>query len=145
MKTFYTTIFLSLLFFPLLYSQDCTGYHQYHCTYADYTFFYSRQSKSTLFKRGQSSEFRIITYGGEEYYVAICAHRKFGDVQFKIMEANNERTLIYDNSQDNYATSVIFTNDVTRDLIIEVTVPPGSKNDNDRRCVGMLVEFKKIE
>lgn len=128
-----------------VYSQDCTGYHQYHCTYADYTFFYSRQSKSALFKRGQTSEMKIVTYGDEEYYIGICAHRKFGDVQFKILMDNDERTLIYDNAMDEYAKSVTFSNETTRNLIVEVSVPPSNKGEMDRRCVGVIVQFKKNE
>ena len=128
-----------------LSAQDCTGYHQYHCVYADYTFFYSRQSKSTLFQRGQTSELNMVAYGGEDYYVGVCAHRKFGDIHFKIMEDNEQRTLIYDNTKDEFASSVIFSNENTRNLIIEVSVPEGKGSDKDRRCVGVIIQFRKVE
>lgn len=137
-------LYILLLFgFSLLYAQDCTGYHQYHCTYADYTFFYSRQSKSALFKRGQTSEMKIIAYGGEDYYIGVCAHRKFGDIHFRIVEDNDERTVIYDNTQDDFSQSVVFSNEITRNLIVEVTVPPGKKSEMDRRCVGVIIQFRK--
>jgi hypothetical protein len=129
-----------------VYSQDCTDYHQYHCVYADYTFFYSRQSKSALYKPGQSNELRIVAYSGEDYYVAVCAHRKFGNVHFKIMEDNASRKVFYDNANDNYSESIMFSNDITRNLIIEVSVPEGdSKDANDRRCVGVVIEFRKTD
>jgi len=125
-------------------TQDCTDYHQYHCLYADYTFFYSKQSKSALFRQGQISELRVIAYSGEDYYVSVCAHRKFGDIRFRIIEDNTERRIIYDNSTDNYSESVIFTNEITRNLIIEVSVPEGdNKTSNDRRCVGVVIQFRK--
>ena len=124
-------------------AQDCTDYHQYHCLYGDYTFFYSRQSKSALFKRGQTSELRIVAYGGEEYYISVCAHRKFGQIKYRILEDNETRNVIYDNSKDGFAESVTFNNKVTRNLIIEVAVPEGDKKDNDRRCVGVVVQFRK--
>lgn len=130
--------------FTLAYMQDCTDYHQFHCQYADYTFFYSRQSKSALFKRGQSSELKIIAYGGEDYYVAVCAHRKFGDIHFRIMEDSQDSTLIYDNADDEYSESIVFSNEVTRNIIIEVEVPEGSgKNYTERRCVGVVIQFRK--
>jgi hypothetical protein len=135
-------VFLSL--FSAVKSQDCTDYHKYQCQYADYTFFYSRQSKSMLSQRGQTSQLRMVAYGGEDYYVAVCAHRKFGDLHFKIYVDNLSHTLIYDNAQDNYATSIIFGNDVTRNLIIDVTVPEGVGKENlERRCVGVVIEFRK--
>ncbi len=142
-------VFVILIFILSLggvYSQDCTGYHQYHCLYADYTFFYSRQSKSALFRHGQTSKLNIVAYGGEDYYVAVCAHRKFGNIQFKIIEDNEDKSLIYDNASDDYAESVIFSNNVTRNLIIEVTVPEGSDpGSSDRRCVGVVIQFRKTE
>ena len=126
------------------FAQDCTDYHQFHCQYADYTFFYSRQSKSALFKRGQTSELKIIAYGEEDYYIAVCAHRKFGDIHFRILEDTEDSTLIYDNAENEYSESVIFTNELTRNLIIQVRVPEGtSKGDTDRRCVGVVIQFRK--
>ena len=138
----FTVLFV---FFQIGKSQDCTDYHQFQCTYADYTFFYSQQSKSMLFMRGQTHDVSIIAYAGEDYYITVCAHHKFGDLQFKIFEDNSNHTLIYDNSLDNYSNSIVLSNQRTRNLIIEVTVPIGKGNERDRRCVGVLVEFKKTE
>jgi hypothetical protein len=112
--------------------------------YADYTFFYSKQSKSALFKPGQTSEIKIVAYGGEDYYVAICAHRKFGNVRFRILEDNAAKQVIYDNAADNYSESIIFSNTATRNLIIEVSVPEAEgSTSGERRCVGVVIEFRK--
>lgn len=148
MKNIQTLLFITLFLSPLLsFAQDCTDYHQYHCMYADYTFFYSRQSKSALFRRGQTSELKIVAYSGEDYYIAVCAHRKFGDIQFKILEDNANKTLIYDNAEDEYAESLIFSNEVTRNLIIQVSVPDADikESADDRRCVGVVIEFRKTD
>jgi hypothetical protein len=136
---------LSFLSFKLA-AQDCTDYHQYHCLYSDYTFFYSKQSKSSLFKQGQTSEMKIVAYSGEDYYIAVCAHRKFGDIHFRILEDNDKRQIIYDNASDNYSETITFSNDITRNLIIEVTVPEGDDSSSgDRRCVGVVIQFRKTE
>ncbi len=138
-------LFFAFIFTYSAYSQDCTDYHQFHCPYGDYTFFYSRQSKSALFKRGQSSQLKIIAYGGEDYYIAVCAHRKFGDLHFRILEDTPEKKVIYDNAKDSYKNSIVFSNEITRNLIVEVTVPEGEGDKNDRRCVGVVVQFRKSE
>jgi len=128
------------------FAQDCTEYHQFHCLYADYTYFYSRQSKSALFRKGQTSELKIVIYGGEDYYIAVCAHRRFGDLHFKILEDNEDSTLIYDNAEHDYANSVTFTNEVTRDVIIVVSVPgEPEKGKIERRCVGVVIQFRKTK
>ncbi len=146
-----TKILLGLAILPFLssftlFAQDCTDYHQYHCLYSDYTFFYSKQPKSALFKQGQTSEIKIIAYSGEDYYVAVCAHRKFGDIHFRILEDNAGRKVIYDNATDNYSESITFSNDVTRNMIIEVSVPEvDSGSSSDRRCVGVVIQFRKTD
>ncbi len=127
-------------------AQDCTDYHQYHCVYADYSFFYSRQSKSALFRPGQTSELKIVAYTGEDYYIAVCAHHKFGDIRLRILEDTPAQRVIYDNAKNNYEESITFSNQVTRNLIIEVSVPEGDeKSANDRRCLGVVIEFRKTD
>ncbi len=137
---------LSIIITICSFAQDCTGYHQFHCLYGDYTFFYSRQSKSALFKRGQTSEFKIIAYGEEDYYISVCAHRKFGDLRLRIIEDCKDSTIIYDNADFDYSDHVIFTNESTRNLIIEVSVSEGSEREmNEYRCVGLVVQFRKTD
>jgi hypothetical protein len=145
MKNIILILFALIVFTPVVSNaQDCTDYHQYHCMYADYTFFYSRQSKSALFKQGQSSELKIVAYTGEDYYIAVCAHKKFGNIRFRLLEDNEGRKVIYDNATDNYAESLTFSNEVTRNMILEVSVPEGDASDaSDRRCVGVVIEFRK--
>jgi hypothetical protein len=141
-------IILSLLLFFLLsigYSQDCTGFHQYRCSYADYTFFYSRQSKSIQFRKGQSSEFQIIAYGGEEYYLAVCGSQKLDKIRFCIIEDNPEKTVLYDNATNEYLNSINFINEVTRNLIIQLSVPEGSARESKNiGCIGFVIQLRKI-
>lgn len=145
MKRIILILFITLLSYPAIsFGQDCTDYHQYHCLYADYTFFYSRQSKSALFRPGQTSEMKIITYSGEDYYVAVCAHRKFGNIHLRLLEDDANKKVIYDNAQDNYSEFITFSNEVTRNIIIEVSVPMGNnKEAEERRCVGVVIQFRK--
>lgn len=146
MRLYSYLLLLFILFLKpaYIFAQDCTDYHQYHCLYADYTFFYSKQSKSALFKQGQVSELKIIAYSDEDYYISVCAHRKFGEIRFRILEDNASRRVIYDNADDNYSESITFSNAVSRNLIIEVSVPEGDSNSsNDRRCVGVVIQFRK--
>ncbi|NJK86687.1 MAG: hypothetical protein HC906_12680 [Bacteroidales bacterium] len=145
---FFLQLTLMLLLSNLVYSQDCTDYHQYQCTYADYSFFYSRQSKSFLTSKGQTTEIRIIAYEGEDYYVAVCGNKKFGKLQLRIIEDDADKTVLYDNATNDYLESITFTNEATRNLILEVTVPSDqgtSKESKDLKCVGVVVQFRKTK
>ena len=139
---------LSLLLFciwAICFGQDCTEFHQYHCSYADYTFFYSRQSKSIQFRKGQSSDIQFIAYGGEEYYLAVCCSQKLGKIRFQIIEDNPERTVLFDNANNQYVNSINFTNEVTRNLIIRLSVAAGtSKESKNIGCVGVVIQLKNI-
>ncbi len=145
MRKLFVFIALLIITIPIVLAQDCTGFHKYHCLYADYSFYYSKQSKSTLMSHGQTTSLNIVAYGGEEYYVGLCAHRKFGDLKMRILEDSEEKTVIYDNAQDDFAQNVTFINEKTRNLIIEVSVPEDKSDENNRRCVGILIEYKDLD
>jgi len=139
---------LSFLFFTsTVFSQDCTDYHEFTCIFADWTYFYSRQSKSALFQRGQTSQLKFISYGGEDYYISVCTHRKFSPIRFKVFEDNEKKDLLYDNISEDFINTVSFANNRTRKLIIEIVISESEPNDdpNERKCVGVLIQFKKSE
>lgn len=132
------------MLFSISYGQDCTDFHQYHCSYEDYTFFYSRQSKSIQFRKGQSSEIQVIAYGGEEYYLAVCGSKKLGKIRFRIIEDNPDSTVLFDNANNNYLNSINFTNEVTRNLIIQLSVAAGSARESkETGCVGIVIQLRK--
>jgi hypothetical protein len=49
--------------------------------------------------------------------------------------------LLYDNSAENFTDTVKFNNDVTKKLILKVSVPEehNQKSDGKERCVGVLI------
>ncbi|SRR6056297_1070998 len=123
-------------------SQNCTNYHIDNCRWADRTFLYSRQSRSALFKPGMTSKFKIVVYGGEEYYISIDGHRKLGDIRLRILEENEKKTVLYDNAEFKYEKFFYFKNSLTKDLTIEVSTKENEKHKNKEFCVGVLIEFR---
>lgn len=126
-------------------AQDCFYYHEYFCKYPDNSYFYSGQSRSALFAYGMSSEFKFITFGGEDYHISICFERKFKVVRFRLLEDNADKTVLYDNKDRNYETTMTFTNNTARKLIVEISVPEDEtgKGSQDLKCVGVLIHFRK--
>ena len=139
------TRLLPFLLLPLFSgAQECVNYHIDHCRWADRTFLYSRQSRSAYFTPGMKSEFRIIVYGGEEYYISVDGHRKLGDIRVRVFEENDNRTLLYDNAEFRYEAYFYFKNSRTRDLLVEVTTeePDDPAEGQERYCLGVLIEFR---
>lgn len=143
MKILFYSILLTFITFTG-FGQDCTDYHQYHCPYAGYTYYYSRQSKSFQFHKGQSTEIQIVAYAGEDYYLAVCGNQKLGKIRFRIMEDNAAKTVLFDNAENDYSESVIFTNEATKNLIIELSTPDGSSHESKYTgCIGLVIQFRK--
>ncbi len=120
------------------YENKCDGYGP--------PFKYSGQSKSTVFKKGQTSSFYLVTYGGYEYSVSICQDRNLKGIFFKIREDNPQKTILYDSSveEDDMLWKQFYVKKSKR-LIIEVTVPE-SEDENERYkksvgCVAVVVEY----
>ena len=128
------------------YGQDCTNYHVENCRWADRSYLYSRQSRSAVFTPGMTSEFQMVVYGGEEYYISVGAHRKLGDIRLRIFDDKEKKSLLYDNAKYNYEEYFYFKNTQTRDLIVEITTkePDNNNETGERYCLGVLVEFKNI-
>jgi hypothetical protein len=132
------------LFSLLLSAQDCFYYHEYFCKFPNDTYFYSGQSRSALFSAGMSSQFKMITFGGEDYNISICYERKFKNVRMRLLEDNEQNTVLYDNAEHHYQQTMSFSNNTARRLIIEISVPedPASKTQ-ELHCVGVLIHFRK--
>lgn len=126
----------------VLTAQDCTDYHIENCRWADRTFLYSRQSKSALFTPGMKSNFSIVVYSGEEYYISVSGHRKLGDIHVRLKDDDENNTVLYDNANFKYEDFFYFKNALTKKLIIEVSVKENEKYKNEKFCIGVLIEFR---
>ena len=112
---------------------------------------YSGQSKSGVFELGQSSEFKMTTYGGFEYSVSLCADKQLKGIFFRIKEKSNNGTVLYDGQAegDEMNWKQFYIED-SKSLIIEVVVPEGdeSKGEIDYEdtygCVAIIIEYNKI-
>lgn len=152
MRHFIVLSIFSLAFYlpySQLQAQKCVDYHTGYCPIPDYSFFYNQQSKSFELALGQSAEIRIIAYENTEYYISACAHRKYKRYQLRILEDNDNRSVLFDNSRMGFIDSVKFLNQTTRRLILEITVPEEGNNpegdDGKPKCAGILIATRLRE
>lgn len=138
-------LIVAIMQFSISKSQDCVYYHEYFCKFPNSSYFYSGQSRSALFAYGMTSEFKLVTFGGEDYSISICYQHKVKNVRMRLLEDNSERTVLYDNLDANYQTTMTFSNNVARKVIIELSVPedPTGKDKDNLHCVGVLIHFRK--
>lgn len=154
---------------PASTAQYCSNYHRAACKASGKRdgFRYNGQSRSALFEGGQTSEFQIVVYKGNDYRIALCNDNNLGQLRMRIIAVKRvpvkqevyeqvkneygeveekavtettykrEREVIYDNSQDSYATEVTFSVETSQKLIIEITAEGGT---GELGCVGVLIE-----
>lgn len=130
-------------FTPII-AQDCYYFHEYQCKFPDKTFYLNGQSRSALFTYGMVSQFKMVTFGGEDYHISICYQFKVKNVRLRLIEDNDDKTVLYDNSENKYATEVSFSNNIARKIIVEISIPdePNVK-DRQPQCVGVLIHSRK--
>lgn len=131
---------LLLFLFASLYSQECKDYHLAFCPIPDFTYYYNQQSRSTEISVGNTKEVHIIVYENTDYYISVCKHRKFNTLQFKLF-TEDPRELLYDNATNAYSDTIKFSNQETRKLVIELSIPKEKNDPSDRkkRCAGVLI------
>ena len=123
------------------FGQDCTDFHKYQCTFADYTFFLSRQSKSFPSAKGQTTKLQVIAYEGETYFMSVCTNKKFGVLHFRILEDDADKTVLFDNADNGYNESVIFTNEVTKNLIYDTRLEFLAIDERHRTIINKTVDY----
>ncbi|MDX9847867.1 MAG: hypothetical protein RBT74_12870 [Tenuifilaceae bacterium] len=121
--------------------QACGDFHTRSCPIPDFSYYYDQQSTSFALKVGESAEVNIVVFERSDYFLSVCSHKRFKNINIRILDDTPAKKVLYDNAAENYTDSVKFTNDVTKKLILEVSVPEkgNEKNDGKERCVGVLV------
>lgn len=140
------TIFqIYLLKTYMVSAQDCFYYHEYQCKFPNSSFYYSGQSRSALFAYGMTSEFKLVTFGGEDYHLSICYQFKMKNIRLRLIEDNDDHTVLYDNKDYKYQAEITFTNNTARKVIVEISVPEDETNKDKQNmyCVGVLIHYRK--
>jgi len=131
----------------------CIEFHKRKCKRHDVSSPYviSSDSRSAMFLKGQTSEFRLTIYQGKDYRITICNDEVLGDnIGMAIIDRETGEPL-YNNKDFNYVRDFEFTVLMTREIKIIISVPDDSgsmKPKGDFRtkdaagmgCLGVLIE-----
>jgi hypothetical protein len=128
----------------------CTDFHRTACKFQkkDLEFKYNSQSKSALFRPGQSSTFTVVAFKGLDYRFAIAAEDVLLNGQpytYKVKDAKTN-ALIFDSESENVVTDFSFTCDNSLNLRIELQLPEAGTENSKKMvygCVGFLLESRK--
>ncbi len=136
-------------------NRKCFGYQKDSCPISKNIYYrVTEDSRSALFAKGQTSRIRLSIYNGRDYRISFCYDPVFGQgVVMRLIDAENGNVL-YDNTDDNFATEFEFTVTQSREIYVEISFPGTSdyatsvgnedlifvRKDTQIGCVGILVE-----
>ncbi|MBO7144913.1 MAG: hypothetical protein J6W13_08830 [Salinivirgaceae bacterium] len=133
----------------------CWGYHKDSCPTSKNIYYrVVDDSRSALFVKGQVSRIKSIIYNGRDYRISFCHDEILGEgIIMRIIDVATENVL-YDNSEDAFASAFEFTVTQTSEIYIEIEVPGSSRmseaegqsdlifvrKDTEMGCIGILIE-----
>ncbi len=145
MQKKYFLLFLFLLLFSNLFSQECFEYHKTNCFPKKSKFIYKENISSVSFKF-ESGEMREIPFTflyGKDYRITLCADEVFDNI-IKIIIINKEGAELYNNSLHDYNLNLEFASKKTQNVIIEIFAPEPNVGISDtvyfEGCIGVLIE-----
>ncbi len=144
-------IIISLILFSASYSQaqSCYGFHLTKgCDVRDTDEYKNfSASRSVMVEAQRTYQYQLTLYGGYDYKVGLCTEKGYYPIHFKIINAD-DNSVFYDNYEDDYVETVGFTNDNTRNVIIEVTLLASKMEFRDsadlRACLGIAFFWRKV-
>jgi hypothetical protein len=126
----------------------CTDYHKKACSFSktDINFKYNSQSRSALFRPGQSSKLTFTAHKNYDYRLTFAAEESIlggGKVEFKILDSFTNKVLF--DSQENGATEFEFICDSSINMVVQIILPESTASSNNKvlyGCVGFLLESR---
>ncbi len=146
--TFFIKGFLFLFVFHLFFvgltkAQTCKEVFSF-CDVDDS--FFSKRSLARSYKIQPNQKLQLIHlfYGGTGYQINVCKDEELGDFEVKIIDFKN-RTVLWDNSEDNYDSSISISFGATQRIIVEIT-PKNPENFKElSKCVGVIINYHREE
>ncbi len=126
----------------------CTDYHKKACSFAkkDINYGYNSQSRSALFRPGQTSRLTFTAHKSYDYRMTFAGEESIlsgGRIEFKIIDSSTKKVLF--NSEEEGATEFEFICDSSINMIIEISLPENSAESKSKvlyGCVGFLLESR---
>ncbi len=142
-------IFLLLLIPFWGFSQKCANFQkQPECKKQinEKGFNYSGQSSGINVEVNDKYNTSMVLYGKRDYLFNFCTKDQYKPVHYKLLNTETQE-LIYDNTDDQYNSSVGFTLQETMSVTVECSVLAKNlkvKNfDENRCCLGILILYKQ--
>lgn len=127
----------------------CENFHVQNCKFQrkDIEFKYNSQSRSALFRPGQSCSFNITVFKGYDYRMTFCAEENLlqgKPIMYKVIDSRTKKVL-YETSEEEWNADFEFVCDNSLNLEIKLQLPEVPYEPNEKTlygCLGFLLESR---
>jgi len=113
----------------------------------DKTFKTSSKSRTIEMKKGETYSIKMKLRKNRLYFMSVKGKKKLGEIQYRIIDPNNNNKVIFDNSAYEFDKKMTFFNDKERNVIIEIRTMPCcfEAKTSKKRNVQLVFANKKIK
>lgn len=138
-KTFMVAAFLAG---TTVVSAQCRSFAKNKCVPDLAPFKFNESFNAAQLSPGEEAEVNLTFYSGQEYRVMVCAHPILGEVNWKLVDANNK--IVFESLADNPKHTFDLKAASTVQMKVVVWVPGDSKGDMVHvGCVAIMMGFKE--
>lgn len=134
-----------LLLMPLMSSAQCRSFTKKRCLPELEGYIQNDNFNSAVLIPGDEAELLLTFYAGKEYRLLVCGHPILGDLQFEVLDTDEE--LIYSNSNKKGDENSKFDFNVasTQQLIVRIRVPETESPSQllHEGCVSVMIGSKE--
>lgn len=132
-------IFISI---PLSTQAQCKGFAKKICKLELEPYLHDGNYHAAVLTEGEEAELYKTFYSEQEYRISVCGSDLLPNIQFEVIDAN--RNVLYNNKDNDYATSWDFKLESSQQLKILIKVPVNNEGAENiiSGCVAIMFGFK---
>ncbi len=134
-----------LLMLPLASNAQCRSFTKKRCLPQLEGYIQNDNFNSAVLIPGDEAELLLTFYAGKEYRLLVCGHPVLGDLQFEVLDTDEQ--LIYSNNgkEGEAQSSFDFKVASTQQLIVRIRVPDTDSPSTllHEGCVSVMVGSKE--
>lgn len=134
-----------LLMLPLMSSAQCRSFTKKKCLPELEGYVQNDNFNSAVLIPGDEAELLLTFYAGKEYRLLVCGHPVLGDLEFEVLDTDDE--VIYTNVDevDKAESKFDFKVATTQQLIVRIRVPETESTSTliHEGCVSVMIGSKE--
>lgn len=134
-----------LLMLPMASNAQCRSFTKKRCLPQLEGYIQNDNFNSAVLIPGDEAELLLTFYAGKEYRLLVCGHPVLGDLQFEVLDTEEQLIYSNDGKEGDAQSSFDFKVASTQQLIVRIRVPDTDSPSTllHEGCVSVMVGSKE--